>query len=109
MEITNEQVGVGRLEQEERSRVWQPEASTGHGDNIITCVCFLFSSCGGKYPGGGYMALELFFVSARTNKRHIILMVDPKRVSVIQCDVTESFILVFVSERTNKRHHHHTG
>jgi hypothetical protein len=24
----------------------------------------------GKYPGGGYMALELFFVSARTNKRH---------------------------------------
>ena len=21
-------------------------------------------------PGGGYMALELFFVSARTNKRH---------------------------------------
>jgi hypothetical protein len=23
-----------------------------------------------KYPGGGYMALELFFVSARTNKRH---------------------------------------
>jgi hypothetical protein len=55
------------------------------------------------------MALELFFVSARTNKRHIILMVDPKKVSVIQCDVTESFILVFVSERTNKRHHHHTG
>ena len=24
----------------------------------------------GKYPGGGYMALELFVVSARTNKRH---------------------------------------
>ncbi len=24
----------------------------------------------GKYPGGGYMALELFFVSARTNKRY---------------------------------------
>jgi hypothetical protein len=27
-ESTSEQVGVGRLEQEERSRVWQPEAST---------------------------------------------------------------------------------
>ena len=25
---------------------------------------------GGEYPGGGYMALELNFVSARTNKRH---------------------------------------
>ena len=24
----------------------------------------------GEYPGGGYMALELIFVSARTNKRH---------------------------------------
>jgi hypothetical protein len=23
-----------------------------------------------KYPGGGYMSLELFVVSARTNKRH---------------------------------------
>ena len=32
-------------------------------------VC-VSSSYGGEYPGGGYMALELFFVSARTNKRH---------------------------------------
>ena len=32
-------------------------------------VC-VSSSYGGEYPGGEYMALELFFVSARTNKRH---------------------------------------
>ena len=32
-------------------------------------VC-VSSSYGGEYPGEGYMALELFFVSARTNKRH---------------------------------------
>jgi len=28
------------------------------------------SSFRGGVPGGGYMALELNFVSARTNKRH---------------------------------------
>jgi len=32
-------------------------------------VC-VSSSYGGEYPGEGYMARELFFVSARTNKRH---------------------------------------
>jgi hypothetical protein len=47
--------------------------------SIITCVCFLFSSCGGKYPGGGYMTLELFFVSARTSKRHHHLPASPPR------------------------------
>ena len=31
-------------------------------------VCFA-CECVSAYPGGGYMALELFFVSARTNKR----------------------------------------
>ena len=31
---------------------------------------YVSSSYGGEYPGEGYMAVELIFVSARTNKRH---------------------------------------
>lgn len=42
-------------------------APLGSCDNIITCVCFLFLWW--KVPKG-YIALELFFVSARTNKKH---------------------------------------
>ena len=38
-------------------------------------------------PGGGYMALELFFVSARTNKRHYHACV---RVCVCACKCVNS-------------------
>ena len=42
-----------------------------NGDPIMGShnVC-VSSSYGGEYPGVGYMARELFFVSARTNKMH---------------------------------------
>ncbi len=38
------------------------------------------SSFRGGVPGGGYMALELNFVSARTNKRHHHLFWDGSNV-----------------------------
>ena len=37
---------------------------------VTSSHMFVSSSYGGEYPGEGYMALELIFVSARTNKRH---------------------------------------
>ena len=44
----------------------------GNGDlsMFILIICATCIEEDLEYPGGGYMARELFFVSARTNKRH---------------------------------------
>jgi len=52
------------------AKTWSRRYSNVNWYFCFSIPCPSDSCSAGKYPGGGYMALEQFFVSARTNKRH---------------------------------------
>ena len=66
---------------------------------ITSSHVFVFFSLrvGGSTQGGGYMALELFFVSARTNKRHHHLYPPEARFFVLFCCFIEVTMTVVKS------------